>query len=90
MAKNPPPPPPQPEQQPPDFPILSAYIESASPEQLKGLFDDLKGALTSLKGPKADHAKKANKAVGRTEELLGTLMQVREKLETDAKGKRKK
>lgn len=87
MPKNPPPPPPAEEPQPPDFPIISAYIESTSPEELNALFDDVKGALGGLKGPKADHSKKANKAVARTEELLGTLMEVREKLEGEKKPK---
>ena len=85
MAKNPPPPPP--EQTEPDFPALSGFIERASGEEVAGLYGDVKEALGSLKGPKADHGKKAGKAVARTEELLGQLMQVREKIEKDKKGK---
>lgn len=85
MAKNPPPPPPA--QNEPDFPAVSAFIEQASKEEVGGLFAPVKEALSSLKGPKADHAKKATKAVNRAEELLGQLMQVREKLEGDKKGK---
>ncbi len=85
MAKNPPPPPPEPAT--PDFPVISGYIERASGEEVSGLFGEVKQALGSLKGPKAEHGKKAGKAVARTEELLGQLMQVREKLEKDKKGK---
>ena len=43
--------------------------------------------LGSLKGPKAEQGKKVGKAIERTEELLSYLLQVREKLEADRKGK---
>jgi len=85
MAKNPPPPPP--EQSTPEYPAISGFIERASGEEVSGLYGDVKEALGSLKGPKAEHGKKAGKAVARTEELLQQLMQVREKLEKDTKGK---
>ena len=69
------------------YPTIEGFIETASAVQVKALYDDVKGALSALKGPRADQAKKASKGVARTEELLRFLLQVREKIEAERKGK---
>ncbi|MFO0593867.1 MAG: hypothetical protein U0228_01145 [Myxococcaceae bacterium] len=71
----------------PTYPVIEKYIETATAERIAETFKALKGDLAGLKGPKADQGKKAGKAVERTEELLSYLLQVREKLEADRKGK---
>ncbi|MFT3707164.1 MAG: hypothetical protein QM817_05790 [Archangium sp.] len=71
----------------PTYPVIEKFIETASADQIDATFKALKGDLSGLKGPKAEQAKKVGKAVERTEELLTYLLQVREKLEADRKGK---
>ena len=83
---------PPPEQAEPLYPQIEAYIERASADEMEELFAPLKAGLTALKGPKVDHAKKVNKAIARTQELLTHLLQVRERLETERSsgGKKKR
>lgn len=71
----------------PTYPAIEKFIETATAEQIAEAFKGLKGDLAALKGPKAELSKKVGKAVERTEELLSYLLQVREKLEADRKGK---
>ncbi|MCC6334684.1 MAG: hypothetical protein IT380_11965 [Myxococcales bacterium] len=80
---------PQPEPQPqnePLYPSIEGFIEKASSEDVSALFSGLKGDLSALKGPKAEQGKKALKSLGRTEELLSYLLQVREKIQAERKG----
>ena len=68
-----------------NYPAIESFIEKASAADVAALLQPIKDGLTELKGPKAELAKKAGKAVSRTEELLSHLLQVREKLEASAK-----
>ncbi len=77
---------PAPAAQEPLYPGIEGFIESATGDQVAGLYKPVSDALADLKGPKADQAKKIGKAIARTEELLSYLLQVREKLEADRKG----
>ncbi|MFZ5441671.1 MAG: hypothetical protein ACOZQL_16840 [Myxococcota bacterium] len=79
---------PEPQKLPePSYPSIEGFIETATADAIAGAFTDLKEQLGALKGPKAEQAKKVGKAIERTEELLSYLLQVREKLEADRKGK---
>ena len=69
------------------YPTIEGFIETANADEVKALYDDVKGALSALKGPRAEQGKKASKGVARTEELLSFLLQVREKIEAERKGK---
>lgn len=71
----------------PTYPVIEKFIETATADQIAATFKSLKTDLAGLKGPKAEQSKKVGKAVERTEELLSYLLQVREKLEADRKGK---
>ncbi len=78
----------QPEPLPaPSYPVIEGFIEKASAADIDGTFKDVKEQLAGLKGPRAEQAKKVGKAIERTEELLSYLMQVKEKLEADRKGR---
>jgi hypothetical protein len=70
------------------YPAIEAFAERAKPDEVAAMFAGLKTELANLKGPKAEQAKKISKAVERTEELLQFLIQVREKLESERKGKK--
>lgn len=70
----------------PKYPQIEGYVERASAEEIGLLFGQLREQLGSLKGPRAEQAKKVTKAIGRTEELLLFLLEVREKLETERNG----
>jgi hypothetical protein len=69
------------------YPTIEGFIETASPEEVKALYDEVHAALGTLKGPRADQGKKAGKGIARTEELLTFLLQVREKIESERKRK---
>lgn len=71
----------------PSYPVIEGFVEKATAADIAAMFKDLKGELGGLKGPKAEQGKKVGKAIERTEELLSYLLQVREKLEADRKGK---
>lgn len=77
----------QTQQQEPLYPAIEGFIEKASGDDVAALFKPLKDGLESLKGPKADQGKKVARAIERTEELLSYLLQVREKIEAERKGK---
>lgn len=74
----------------PSFPAIESFIERASAEEVQALFSPVKTELANLKGPKAEHAKKAQAAISRTEELLAVLLETRERLVAEAKGKGRK
>lgn len=69
------------------YPAIEGFIEKATAEEIADLFSPLKEGLTTLKGPRAEQAKKVGKAILKTEELLSYLLQVREKLEAERKDK---
>ncbi len=71
----------------PSYPVIEGFVEKATSDDIAALFKELKGPLGALKGTKAEQGKKVGKAIERTEELLSYLLQVREKLEADRKGK---
>jgi hypothetical protein len=70
------------------YPNIEQFAEYAQYDDVGALFAGLKEQLSTLKGPKADQAKKVGKAVEKTEELLHFLLQIREKIEAERKGKR--
>ncbi len=74
----------------PSFPAIESFIERASAEEVQSLFSPAKKELANLKGPKAEQAKKAQTAIARTEELLGVLLETRERLVAESKGKGRK
>ncbi len=67
------------------YPVVESFIERATPEEVAGLFASVKQELTAVKGPKAEQAKKAQAAISRAEELLGILLETRERLVAEAK-----
>jgi hypothetical protein len=69
------------------YPTIESFIETASADEVKALYDEVRASLGTLKGPRAEQGKKAGKGVARTEELLSFLLQVREKIEAERKGK---
>lgn len=73
------------------YPVIESFVEVASPQEMATLFEPLKASLAELKGPRKEHAKKVQAAIERTEELLGYLLEVRERLEQEQKqsGKRR-
>lgn len=71
----------------PSYPSIEGFIEKAKAADVAEAFKSLKDELAGLKGPRAEQGKKVSKAIERTEELLSYLLQVREKLEADRKGK---
>jgi hypothetical protein len=79
MPAKPPPPPTNPPPEP-DYPTLEGMSEWATQEDIQALFAPVRDALSQLKGPKAQQAKKVEAALETTEELLGQLLQIREKL----------
>ncbi|OJH39313.1 hypothetical protein [Cystobacter ferrugineus] len=74
----------------PSFPAIEAFIETASAEEVRSLFSPLKNELANLKGPKAEHAKKVQAAISRTEELLAVLLDTREQLVAESRSKGRK
>ncbi len=76
----------------PLYPAIEGFIERATQDEISALFASIKDGLEQLKGPKAEQAKKVQKAIAATEELLAHLLEVREKLEAErkesAKGRR--
>lgn len=86
-AKKPEAPPARPPLPEPSYPTIEKFIEKATADDIVATFKDLKAELGALKGPKAEQGKKVLKAVERTEEVLSYLLQVRERLEAERKGK---
>lgn len=67
------------------YPTLEALIERATAEEIAHVFDPVREGLAQLKGPRAEQGKKVEVALGRVEELLQYLLEVRERLETEKK-----
>ena len=74
----------------PSFPAIEAFIETASAEEVRSLFNPVKNELAGLKGPKAEHAKKVQAAISRAEELLAVLLDTREQMVAEARSKGRK
>ncbi|MBK7860069.1 MAG: hypothetical protein IPJ65_15930 [Archangiaceae bacterium] len=72
----------------PKYPHIESFAEQAVVDDVVTVFGPLKESLASLKGPRAEAAKKAVRGVERTEELLHHLLEVREKLRADRKAGR--
>lgn len=72
----------------PEYPAIATFVDAAQKADIEALFGDLREGLAALKGPKAEQAKKVSKALERTEELMSHLLQVREKIASERKGKR--
>jgi hypothetical protein len=70
----------------PLYPALEGFIESATEDDIRGLYTSLREGLAELKGPRAELGKKAAAAIQRTEELLFFLLQIREKIEENKRG----
>ncbi|RKH82364.1 hypothetical protein D7Y21_28590 [Corallococcus sp. AB045] len=69
----------------PSYPAVETFIEKASSSDVQALFAPVKQGLAELKGPRAEIGKKAQAAIARSEELLGMLVDVREKLVAESK-----
>ncbi|MBE2250966.1 MAG: hypothetical protein IAE78_15620 [Myxococcus sp.] len=72
----------------PEYPVIATFVDAAQQADIDNLFSDVREGLAALKGPKAEQAKKVAKALERTEELMSHLLQVREKIASERKGKR--
>lgn len=65
------------------YPAIEAFVEYATADDVVALFGPLKDALTELKGPRAEQAKKVSRAIAATDELLAHLLAVRARLEEE-------
>jgi hypothetical protein len=72
----------------PEYPAIATFVDQASKAEVEALFADLRDGLGAMKGPRAEQARRVVKAIERTEELLSHLLQVREKIASNRKGKR--
>jgi hypothetical protein len=70
----------------PSYPAIESFIERASAEEIQALFNPIKEGLTALKGPKAEQGKKIQTALSSAEELLGILLETRERLIAENQG----
>jgi hypothetical protein len=74
----------------PSYPAIESFIERASAEEIQGLFNPIKEGLDALKGPKAEQGKKVQAALSSAEEILGILLETRERLIAEAQGRGRK
>jgi hypothetical protein len=72
----------------PSYPAIESFIERATTEEIQALFNPIKEGLTALKGPKAEQGKKIQTALSSAEELLGILLETRERLIAESKGRK--
>ena len=70
----------------PSYPAIESFIERASADEVQALFNPIKEGLDTLKGPKAEQGKKIQVALSSAEELLGILVETRERLIAESKG----
>ncbi|ADO70824.1 hypothetical protein [Stigmatella aurantiaca] len=78
---------PEPEPLPtPSYPAIEGFIERASAEEIQSFFTPIKEELGALKGPKAEQGKKVQAALASAEELLGLLLETRERLVAESQG----
>lgn len=72
------------------YPNLERFLETNGPEATGTLFEQTKGQLGEIaKGAKAPAVKKALAGIGRAEQLLASLQEVRARLEVDARAAKK-
>jgi hypothetical protein len=72
----------------PSYPAIESFIERATAEEIQALFNPIKEGLGALKGPKAEQGKKIQTALSSAEELLGILVETRERLIAESKGRK--
>ena len=72
----------------PSYPAIESFIERATAEEIQSLFNPIKEGLDALKGPKAEQGKKIQTALSSAEELLGILLETRERLIAESKGRK--
>ncbi len=78
---------PEPESLPaPSYPAVESFIEGASAEEVQSFFLPIRQGLEGLKGPKLEQGKKVQAALASAEELLGLLLETRERLIAESKG----
>jgi hypothetical protein len=70
----------------PTYPAIESFIEHASAEEIQAFFTPIKEGLNALKGPKAEQGKKVQAALASSEELLGLLLETRERLIAESQG----
>lgn len=70
----------------PSYPAIESFIERASAEEVQALFNPIKEGLAALKGPRADQGKKVQIALASADELLGILLETRERLIAESQG----
>jgi hypothetical protein len=70
----------------PSYPAIESFIESASAEEIQAFFTPIKEGLSALKGPKVEQGKKIQAALASAEELLGILLETRERLIAESQG----
>lgn len=71
----------------PSYPTLEAFVETGLAEDAAHLYSDVREALGTLKGPRADQARKIEAALNATEELMQMLFGLRAELEAEARAK---
>jgi len=71
----------------PSYPTLEAYVETGLAEDATHIFGDVREALGTLKGPRADQARKIEAALDAADELIQMLFGVRAELEAEARAK---
>jgi hypothetical protein len=70
----------------PSYPTIESFIERATTEEVQALFQPIKEGLNALKGPRAEQGKKVQVALAKAEELLGILLETRERLIAESQG----
>ena len=70
----------------PSYPAIESFIERASAEEIQSFFNPIKEGLNALKGPKGEQGKKVQAALSSAEELLGILLETRERLIAESQG----
>jgi hypothetical protein len=72
------------------YPNIEGFIEQATPGEVDTLFASVRSRLDAVKGPKADHARKAIAAIDQAHELLVYLLQIRERLSAEREPRKPK
>ena len=70
------------------YPNIEGFIEQATADEVSDLFTQLRSRLGAIKGPKADHARRVLVAVDSVQELLGFLLQIRERLSLERENRK--
>lgn len=67
----------------PSYPLLEAFVETVPADEAQAVFADVREALESLKGPRAEQGRKIRTALDTAEELIQLLLNVRGELEEE-------